>query len=97
MKRSTRTKLAIARAQLSVYRRAIPSLPPRMPGQPARFVLCWAVNRGFSGITQALDQEGQVWERVSLLENKVLIDSWWEPVNMTRKAARKPEKKTVSA
>ena len=99
VKRSTRTKLAIARAQLSVYRKTLTGQIPeiRVVGQPARFISAWAVNRGYSGITQALDEDGQVWERVSHLENKVLIDSWWEPLPMTRKAARKVEKKAESA
>ena len=92
-RRSPRTELAIARAKNRAYRDALTGtkgslIPSRPDGQPARFVQCWAVSRGYSSITQALDEDGQVWERVSLLENKILVDAWWEPVSMTRKPPR---------
>lgn len=91
-------KLAIARAQLKVYRQAV-RVPAgvevpgilRDPGAPARFVHAWTVQRGYTGITQALDEDGQVWERVIIIENiagrKTAKDSWWEPIPMTRKEA----------
>lgn len=66
-------------------------VPVRDFDKPAKFVQCWAVGRGFAAVTQALDEDGQVWERVSLIEKdtstgkKTLTSSWWERVDMTRK------------
>lgn len=96
MRRSAKAQAAIYRAQLRAIYRALAALPSkpapvtRKAGSPAPFVQCWAVSRGYSSITQALDADGQVWERVSRLENKVLVDSWWEPIPMTRRSAKKP-------
>ena len=100
-KRTPREQLLVARATVAAYRQALKApaveatptavAPPmlRAAGAPARFVQCWAVGRGYSGITQALDEDGQVWERVSVIENvagtKTLKESWWEKLDMTRK------------
>ena len=85
-------QLAIARAKNRAYREAIQHREYRgkfvAGADQPRFIQCWAVSRGYSSITQALDEDGQVWERVSLLENKILVDAWWEPVSMTRKPPR---------
>ena len=94
-RRKTSPKLAlrIARAQLRALRSVVPISPPQTG--PSQFIQCWAVNRGMSGVTQALDSTGQVWERVSLMDEKVseetgkkvkyVRESYWEPVPMTRK------------
>lgn len=98
MSRSAKAQATIYRAQLRAIYRALATLPSkpepvtRKAGTPAPFVQCWAVSRGYSSITQALDADGQVWERVSQLENKVLVDSWWEPLTMTRKGPAKKGK-----
>lgn len=108
-KRDTTHQLAIARAQLRAITRALASIsrqpisPQAAPsvgtistvavdGYP-RFVQAWSVSRGYYGVTQALDTEGQVWERVCEVEKvikdgkkvKVLGDSYWCRVPMTRK------------
>ena len=94
MTRSLKAQRDIARAQLRAIHKALAEIPSAAPvhvrkkGEAARFVHCWPVSRGYFQTTQALDEDGQVWERVSLLENKVLVDSWWEPIPMTRKAAK---------
>lgn len=64
----------------------------RPEGTPAKFVQCWPINRGgYNSITQALDEDGRVWERVSKVESvngvKTLVDSWWIPLSMDRRAA----------
>lgn len=65
----------------------------RGQGEPARFIQGWVVPRGLASVTQALDEDGVVWERHVLLEDemvegktvKVIKESWWEPLAMTRK------------
>ena len=96
-------KLRIARAELRGMRHVIASgeftvsggAPVAVPipdsGRPPRFIQCWAVGRGYAAVTQALDELGQVWERVSILEKdsstnaKVLKESYWIKLDMTRK------------
>jgi hypothetical protein len=88
-KTSTRLALRIARAQLRAIRGFVPiaSAQPHPMG-PAHFIQCWAVGRGYSAVTQALDSEGQVWERHSVIEKtdgvSRLKDSWWEALDMKR-------------
>jgi hypothetical protein len=100
MKKTTRRRsnprlqLQIARAQLRAIRQyAAPDVALQAkPGLP-QFVQCWSVNRGYSSVTQGLDSAGQVWERVSLMEEtlvegkkvKSVKESWWVRVPMTRK------------
>ena len=99
-RRKTDPKLAmrIARAQLRAVRQAVghyttATIAVDAPGD-RRFIQCWTVTRGYSGITQALDSAGQVWERVSLMgesveggvKRKFLKESWWEPIAMERRA-----------
>ncbi len=109
-RKATAPKLAlrIARAQLRAVRGfalrpVVPAGLPIVQAQPgpAQFIQCWAVGRGYSGITQALDSAGQVWERVSLMgesqqdgvKRKFLKESWWEPLSMERRvpSTRKDE------
>ena len=102
-RRKTDPKLAlrIARAQLRAVRQAVGQYTSSTVPGPAqnelgnhRFIQCWTVTRGYSGITQALDSAGQVWERVSLMgesveggvKRKFLKESWWEPIAMERRA-----------
>jgi hypothetical protein len=107
MKKKTRRRppdpalsLRIARAQLRAVKAAVGHFTTAQvvyageaSDRPPQFVAGWAVNRGFSGITQALDSAGQVWERVTLMEEVMVDDkkvkqpkeSWWVRVPMTRK------------
>ncbi len=100
--------LRLARAQLRAIRQyAAPDVDVNqdlkahvegipIPGTgPAKFVQCWTASRGpYNSITQALDSSGQVWERVSLMEDvevegrkvKQVKDSWWVPLKMTRRS-----------
>ena len=96
---SPRLALRIARAQLrAISRYAAPAVAVQAKPGPPQFIQCWAVNRGYSSVTQALDSLGQVWERVSLMEEievqgkkvKTLKDSWWERLAMTRKEKPTP-------
>jgi len=67
----------------------------RKLGEPARFVQCWPVQRGgYSAVTQALDEDGQVWERVTLMGPEEVVEgkkvkrvqeSYWIRISMTRK------------
>lgn len=88
---SLRQQLRVAQAKLKVYRTTVGTevVQVRALGQPAKFVQAWPVQRGYSSVTQALDEDGQVWERISVVENvngkKTLKASWWEPLDMTRK------------
>lgn len=95
-KTSPQVALRIARAQLRAIRQyATPEVARQAKPGPPQFLQCWAVNRGFAGVTQALDSAGQVWERVSLMEEvlnedgkkqKRLKESWWAPISMQRRA-----------
>jgi len=86
--------LRIARAQLRAIRDyAAPAVASQAKPGPPQFIMCWAVGRGYSGVTQALDSAGQVWERRTLME-EVLVDgkkvkeakdSWWFPIPMDHK------------
>ena len=83
--------LRIARAQLRAIRDyAAPAVASQAKAGPSQFIQCWAVGRGYSGVTQALDSAGQVWERVSVMEKvgtvNTLKDSWWIPLSMRRGA-----------
>ena len=95
-KRSLRDQLRIARAQLRALYRAGAQVGEhlgRPTNGPARFIQCWSVNRGVASVTQALDEEGVVWERRLLLEDQVIEgqkvkrvkESWWEKVSMERR------------
>ena len=100
-KPTPREQLLVARARLRAVAQVLRSLPARAEPAPAvserpagaeaRYVQCWTVARGYSGVTQALDEDGVVWERHSRIEKvdgaSRLIESWWEPLDMTR---RKP-------
>ena len=65
------------------------TVTPQVFHAPPKFIQCWAVTRGYASITQALDSEGQVWERVMVVETvgtaKQVTDSWWEPLSMDRR------------
>ncbi|HUO64977.1 MAG TPA: hypothetical protein VMT97_14785 [Terriglobales bacterium] len=65
------------------------TVTPQVFHAPSKFIQCWAVTRGYASITQALDSEGQVWERVMVVEtvgtSKQVTDSWWEPLSMDRR------------
>ena len=95
-KDSTTLALRLARAKLRVMRDYSQRGSGVQPTAAGQFIQCWAVNRGYSSVTQALDSSGQVWERVSLMEDvqvdgakkKVLKDSWWEPLSMQRRALK---------
>ena len=85
-------RLAVAKAQIAAFRSIVALIgtgPSRAASSPTRFVQCWPVTRGYSAVTQALDAEGHVWERVSRLETvggkKTLAESWWEPLDMRRR------------
>ena len=77
---------------------SVRSVPIEGTGPP-QFIQCWAVGRGYSGVTQALDSAGQVWERVSLMGEievegkkvKVVKDSYWLPLSMQRRALEEKE------
>jgi hypothetical protein len=99
-KTSPKVALQIARAQLRAVKAAVGQFTTAQvvySGEAAdrtpHFVQCWSVQRGYSAVTQALDARGQVWERVSLMEEtlvegkkiKSVKESWWEPLPMTRK------------
>ena len=101
-KADPRLALTIARAQLRAVRTAVGHLSASQveyhgagPEIVPKFIQCWAVNRGYASVTQALDSAGKVWERVSLMEEKMVGDkkikvlgaSWWVPVAMERRAA----------
>jgi len=92
MTRST-TKERILRAQVRLLRRVALTAPPKTTRRdgPAKFIQGWVVPRGYASVTQALDEDGQVWERVIQLSPKEpgkrqeVMDSWWEKIGMTRK------------
>lgn len=55
-----------------------------------QFVQCWAVGRGAASVVQALDDRGQVWERVVDLfagesGRKEIRGAWWIKLDMTRR------------
>ncbi len=90
--------LRIARAQLRAVRAAVgqyTSAPVSLEGTRAqgerRFIQAWAVQRGMSGITQALDSTGQIWERHTTAKKVdgawVVEAEWWEPLGMERREA----------
>ncbi len=60
-------------------------------GNPERFIQIIAVGRGYASILHALDAQGQVWQHVAVLGEKVtgqareVKDSWWEKVEMKRR------------
>jgi hypothetical protein len=102
--KTTRERLLIAQAQLrgvkklsaamleatSRMTRPMLTVEARRDG-PAKFIQGWVVPRGYASVTQALDEDGQVWERVIQLSPKEpgkrqeVMDSWWEKIGMTRK------------
>lgn len=96
--------LKIARAQLRAVRAAVgqyTSATATFDGardvQERRFIHAWSVQRGMSGITQALDSAGQIWERHTTAKKVdgawVVEAEWWEPIGMERRepAIRKEE------
>ena len=91
MKRAT-TRERVLRAQVRILRSVALSAPtPARRDGPAKFIQGWVVPRGYASVTQALDEDGQVWERVIQLSPKEpgkrqeVMDSWWEKIGMTRK------------
>lgn len=97
-RRPTDPKLAKARERIRMLREAVDLL--RSPTisintdtgkASARFVHAWSVQRGMSGITQALDSDGVIWERhttASKVDGKwVVQEEWWEPISMVRRDA----------
>lgn len=92
-KRSTRDKLALARAELRGLRRAVNvvGVPSSENGGPPRFTQVATVRRGFADILHALDESGQVWELKTTLGDKVagqpraILSAWWEKVTMERR------------
>jgi hypothetical protein len=51
---------------------------------PPKFIHCWAVSG--RPVTQALDSEGQVWERVWRKATETTPEeSWWERIGMERR------------
>ena len=73
----------MAQAQLRAIRAFAPVMPRRRTGPP-RFIQCWAVSG--RPVTQALDESGQVWERVWRKATATEPEtSWWEPLNMERR------------
>ena len=72
----------MAHAQLRAIRAFAPLAPPRTG--PPRFIQGWAVSG--RPVTQALDESGQVWERVWRKATATEPEtSWWEPLNMERR------------
>jgi hypothetical protein len=104
-KKKTSDKLAlrIARAKLQAIRSVMQGSMDKMTANafnlkshvdfgPPKFIQAWAVNRGYTGITQALDSEGIIWERVTQghkVQNVWITDaSWWVPLSMERREAK---------
>ena len=82
LKTSTKLRLRLAQVELRVMR----ALSLRYPTEPhgTRFVQCWAVSG--RPVTQALDESGQVWERIWRKATATEPEtSWWEPLNMERR------------
>lgn len=94
---SVRRELLIARSQLAaierVFSRWVAGPIKTLPTGPAPFVQCWSVTRGYASVTQALDRDGQVWERVTEIKKddvtgqKTAGESWWFPISMERRGA----------
>ncbi len=62
----------------------VASLRPEPQPTTGRFVQCWAVSG--RPVTQALDDTGQVWERVWRKATATTPEeSFWEPLNMERR------------
>lgn len=59
-------------------------LPARREPPTGKFVQCWAVHG--RPVTQALDDQGQVWERVYRKPTETTpAESWWEPLGLERR------------
>ncbi len=85
-KTSPQLALRIARARLRELHGLRPIAPATPHAGPPRFVQCWAVHG--RPVTQALDESGQVWERVyRKAPDTTPAESWWERLDMTRKEA----------
>ena len=90
-KTTTKLALRIARAQLRAIRQyAAPDVASQAKPGPPQFLQCWAVGRGYSGVTQALDASGQVWERwtkgsKSSTGQFEIEESYWYPLPMERR------------
>lgn len=94
-KPTTKHQLAIVRAQLRAYRESLGRLvnadfdlkasATSIPYDgPPKFIQCWAVSG--RPVTQALDSEGQVWERIWRKATDTMPEeSWWEPLSMERR------------
>ena len=91
-KTSVKRRLEIARAVNRVLVRiqghVLPASQPK--AGPPQFIQCWAVSG--RPVTQALDSEGQVWERIWRKATATTSEeSWWEPLSMERRQARPVE------
>lgn len=95
-KTSPAVALKVARAQLRAVRAAVgqyTSATVHLEGArdlgERRFIHAWSVQRGMSGITQALDSAGQIWERHTTAKKVdgawVVEAEWWEPIGMERR------------
>lgn len=66
-----------------------PALTLLPASDPDRFVHAWAVSRGYSSISMALDASGRVWELktafVAGSNPKQVEAQWWERLSMERR------------
>jgi hypothetical protein len=90
-RRPTTAQLAVMRTRLRAARRELEVISARREPHPTgRFIQCWAVSG--RPVTQALDDQGQVWERVWRKATATTPEeSFWEPISMERRDKVKKE------